>query len=342
MAIVGEAGKAVTLMWGGFLVFVLTLLALDLGVLNKKAHTPTMKEALAFTALTVALALAFACFIYKAYDHHWAGLGLVADTLDHRVNDGRFATVKFLTGYIVEMSLSMDNVFVIALIFEHLRIPRAMQHRVLFWGILGALTMRGTMIAGGAALVTRFEWILYLFGVFLVVTALRMLFVKEKEEAPEESFVVYWLNKRFRVTTEFHGKQFRITKDGKSFITPLMVALVLVETTDLIFAVDSIPAIFAITTDAFLVFTSNVFAILCLRSLYFALAGLIEKFRYLKMSLAAILGIVGVKMLTAKWTSSLLGDNANFWMLGVVIAVLATGAGASMLADTRRSGDASG
>jgi tellurite resistance protein TerC len=339
---VGDDGKAVTLMWGGFLAFVFTLLALDLGVFNKKAHTPTMKEATAFTGLTVALALAFACFIYQAYDHHWAGLGSVPDTLDHRVNDGRIATIKFLTGYIVEMSLSMDNVFVIALILEHLWIPRAMQHRVLFWGVLGALAMRGTMIAGGAALVTRFEWILYLFGVFLVVTAWRMLFVKEKDQAPEESFVGDWLNKHFRVTTEFHGKRFRVTKDGKSFITPLMVALVLVETTDLIFAVDSIPAIFAITTDAFLVFTSNVFAILCLRSLYFALASLIEKFRYLKISLAVILGIVGVRMLTAKWSSGLLGENANFWMLGVVFTVLAAGAGASLLADTRRSGDASG
>ncbi|HVT39730.1 MAG TPA: TerC family protein [Gemmatimonadaceae bacterium] len=329
-------------MWGGFLAFVLTLLTLDLGVFNKQAHTPSMKEASAFTAVTVALALAFACFIYQAYDHHWAGLGAVPDALDHRVNDGRFATVKFLTGYIVEMSLSMDNVFVIALIFEHLRIPRPTQHRVLFWGILGALAMRGTMIAGGAALVARFEWILYLFGIFLVVTALRMLFVKENEEALEESLVVHWLNKRFRVTTEFHGSRFRITKDGKSFITPLMVALVLVETTDLIFAVDSIPAIFAITTDAFLVFTSNVFAILCLRSLYFALTGLIEKFRYLKMSLAVLLGIVGLKMLTAKWSNGLLGDNANLWMLGVVIAVLAAGGGASLLADAGRSGDASG
>lgn len=330
-----------TLLWIGFLAFVLTLLALDLGVFNKKAHAPSVREALAFTALTVSLAVLFAGFIFEAYGNHWAGLGTTVDTVDHQLNSGRLASVKFLTGYVVELSLSMDNVFVIALIFEHLRIPLAMQHRVLFWGILGALAMRGAMIAGGAALVARYEWVLYLFGVFLVFTAIRMLVAKAKEQAPDESFVVQWLNRHFAVTAEFHGSRFRVVRDGKTFITPLMVALVLVETTDLVFAVDSIPAIFAITTDPFLVFTSNVFAILCLRSLYFGLAGLIEKFRYLKVSLAVILGIVGLKMLTAKWTHDLLGENVNVVMLGIVGGVLAVGAGASMLADSRRTSDPS-
>ena len=329
------------LMWGGFLAFVLALLALDLGVFNKKARAPSMKEALLFTAATAGFAIAFAGFVYEAYANHWALLGTTPDSVDHQVNSGRLATVKYLTGYVVEMSLSMDNVFVIALIFEHLRVPRTLQHRVLFWGILGALSMRGAMIAGGAALVARYEWILYLFGLFLVYTALRMLFVKEKAEAPEESLVAGWLNRHFRVTKEFHGNSFRIRKDSKTFITPLMVALVLVETADVVFAVDSIPAIFAITTDAFLVFTSNVFAILCLRSLYFGLARLIERFRFLKVSLAVILGIVGAKMLAAKWISDRFGESVNFWMLGMVVAVLAVGAGASLLADARRSGDAS-
>ena len=330
-----------TLMWGGFLAFVVALLALDLGVFNKKAHAPSMKEALLFTAGTVTLAMIFAGFVYAAYANQWAGLGTTPDSVDHQLNGGRLSTVKFLTGYIVEMSLSMDNVFVIALIFEHLRVPRTLQHRVLFWGILGALAMRGVMIAGGAALVARYEWILYVFGLFLVYTAFRMLFVKEKAEAPEESFVAGWLNRHFRVTKEFHGNSFRIRKDRKTLITPLMVALVLVETADVVFAVDSIPAIFAITTDAFLVFTSNVFAILCLRSLYFGLASLIERVRYLKVSLAVILGIVGGKMLAAKWISDLFGESVNFWMLGMVVTVLAAGAGASLLADARRSGDAS-
>jgi tellurite resistance protein TerC len=322
-------------MWAGFLMFVVTLLALDLGVFNKKAHTPSMKEALTFTAVTAVLALAFALFIHEAYSHHWAGLGSVTDAVDHRLSSGRLATVKFLTGYVVEISLSMDNVFVIALIFEHMRVPLALQHRVLFWGILGALAMRGVMIAGGAALVVRFEWILYLFGAFLVFTALRMLFVKEKETAPEESLVVRWLNRHFRVTAELHGTSFWITRKDTTFITPLMVTLVLVETTDLIFAVDSIPAIFAITSDAFLVFTSNVFAILCLRSLYFGLAGLMERFRYLKFSLAVILGIVGIKMLAVEWANRLLGDSVNFWMLGFVATALLAGAGASILLGDR-------
>lgn len=323
------------LLWSGFVLFVLTVLALDLGVLNKRAHAPSIKEALGFTAITVLLACGFAVFIYGAYQQHWAGLGSSVDQVDRQLNDGRLATVKFITGYIVEMSLSMDNVFVIALIFEHFRVPPAFQHRVLFWGILGALGMRGAMIGGGAALVSRYDWILYLFGLFLVFTAVRMLFVGAEQDAPEESFVVRWLHRNFRVTKDFHGMQFLFRERGKTFITPLFVVLVLVETTDVIFALDSIPAIFAVTTDAFLVFTSNVFAILCLRSLYFGLAGLLGKFRYLKLSLAVILGLVGLKMLAIKWTNQLLGESVNYWMLGLVATVLATGAMTSIIADRR-------
>ena len=324
------------LMWGGFITFVILLLALDLGVFNKRPRAPTMKEALAFAAMTVALALCFAGFIYEAYANSWQGLGSQVDGVDHRLNDGRLATVKFLTGYIVELSLSMDNVFVIALIFDHLRVPAHLQHRVLFWGVLGALGMRGVMIGGGAALVARYHWILYLFGVFLVFTALRMLFAKPDHSAPDESWVVKWLNRHFRVTREFHGTKFQLTRDGKRYITPLAVALVLVETTDLVFAVDSIPAIFSVTTDPFLVFTSNVFAILCLRSLYFGLAGLIERFRYLKVSLAVILGGVGVKMLAVEWITRWLGESVNYWMLGFVVGVLALGALASVTSERRR------
>ena len=324
-----------TAMWGGFIAFVLLVLALDLGVFNRRPHAPTIPQALSFAAATAALALLFAGFVYQAYTNHWAGLGLTVDAVDHRMNDGRLASVKFLTGYIVEMSLSMDNVFVIALIFEHLRVPLAQQHRVLFWGVLGALVMRGTMIAGGTALVARYHWLLYVMGAFLVFTAGRMLLRKDTEKAPEESWLVRFLNRNFRVTREFHDGRFRISRDGKSWITPLLVALLLIESTDLIFAVDSIPAIFAITTDAFLVFTSNVFAILCLRSLYFGLAHLLKRFRYLKTSLALILGLVGVKMLAVEWVDALLGDAVNFWMLGMVAVVLTAGAAASVLADRR-------
>ncbi|MGH7653264.1 MAG: TerC/Alx family metal homeostasis membrane protein [Gemmatimonadaceae bacterium] len=322
-------------MWGGFIALVLIVLAVDLGVFNRRPHAPTMSQALGFAALTAVLALLFAVFLYRAYGNHWGGLGMTPDAVSGRLNDGRLAAVKFLTGYVVELSLSMDNVFVIALIFEHLRIPLAQQHRVLFWGVLGALAMRGMMIGGGAMLVARYHWVLYLMGAFLVYTAARMLLAKGTDATPEESRVVRFLGRHFRVTQELHGGRFRITRDGKQWITPLLVALLLVESTDLIFAVDSIPAIFSITTDSFLVFTSNVFAILCLRSLYFGLAHLLEKFRYLKTSLALILGIVGVKMLAAEWVDSVLGDAVNLWMLATIAVVLTIGAGVSVLADRR-------
>ena len=320
--------------WSGFLLFIAVVLALDLGVFNRKAHAPSLREALFFTAGTVVMAIAFAGLVYFAYNAHWLGLGLATDAVDGLQNDGRLAAVKFLTGYVVEMSLSMDNVFVIALIFEHLKVPLMYQHRVLFWGILGALVMRGTMIGVGAQLVARYHWILLVFGAFLVFTGVRMLMSSAAEEEEEvEGWVTRWLRKHFPVTDRFHEQHFLVELNGKRFLTPLAVALVLVETTDLIFAVDSIPAIFAITADPFLVFTSNVFAILCLRSLYFGLAGLIQKFRYLKVSLALVLAIVGLKMLFATYIKAWLGEDANFWLLGVIFVVLIGGGVASWLAD---------
>ncbi|MHB1312786.1 MAG: TerC family protein [Gemmatimonadaceae bacterium] len=322
--------------WVGFILFVFALLALDLGVFNKKVHAPSMKEALGFTAFVVALALVFTVFVWMANHNGWFGLGRHVDAVDGRVNNGHLAAVKFLTGYVIELSLSMDNVFVIALIFTHLRIPLALQHRVLFWGILGALIMRGAMIGVGAALVVRYHWILYLFGAFLVYTGLRMLWTRDEQDAPGESWVLGQLRRHFPITEDFHGAHFVVWLNGRRWLTPLAVALVLVETTDLIFAVDSIPAIFAITADPFLVFTSNVFAILCLRSLYFGLAGLIERFRYLKVSLSVILALVGVKMLAAKWLALWLGESLNFWMLGLVAGILLVGALGSVWGDGRR------
>jgi tellurite resistance protein TerC len=315
--------------WLGFLSFIGMLLALDLGVFNKQAHAPSMKEALLFTGGVVALALAFTALVWLGYDNHWLGLGSHLDAVDKQVNDGRLAAVKFLTGYVIELSLSMDNVFVIALIFAHLRIPTALQHRVLFWGILGALGMRGAMIGVGAALVARYHWVLYVFGAFLVYTGVRMLFTSGEEDAPGETWVMRQLRKYFPITEEFHGSKFRVVLNGRRWLTPLAVALVLVETTDLIFAVDSIPAIFAITADPFLVFTSNVFAILCLRSLYFGLAGLLERFKYLKVSLSLILALVGIKMLASQWLVAWIGESLNFWMLGLVAGILLIGALAS-------------
>jgi tellurite resistance protein TerC len=267
--------------WIVFIACVLVFLALDLGVFHRTAHVVRFREALGWTAVWASLALLF-------------GLGLAPQVIGgwtHR------ETVEFVTGYIVELSLSMDNVFVIAMLFTYFRVPAQYQHRVLFWGILGALVMRGLMILGGAALVSRFQWTLYLFGLFLVATAIKMLLVEDEGVAPERNPLLRLARKFFPVSAEFHGQRFTTHLAGRRALTPLALVLVLVESTDLIFALDSIPAIFAITTEPFIVFTSNVFAILGLRSLYFVLAGAIAYFRYLKVGLALVLAFVGVKML---------------------------------------------
>lgn len=328
--------------WGGFLLFVFAMLAIDLGVVNRKAHVVSVREALAFTTLLVLLAFAFAGFVYAAYENQWLALGIQVDRIDNTVNDGRLAALKFITGYLIELSLSADNVFVMAMIFAHLRIPAQFQHRVLFWGILGALVMRGIMIVVGVALISRYHWILYVFGAFLIYTAIKMLFTKEEGHLEtDEVFIIRQLRRFFPVTGKFHEHHFTVTVDGRRMLTPLAVALVLVEAMDLVFALDSIPAAFAITADPFLVFTSNVFAILGLRSLYFALAGAIDKFRYLKTSLSAILGLIGLKMLTGELLKEHFGPNVNLYMLGMVVGILVLGAVASIVA-TRREKRAGG
>lgn len=343
--------------WLIFVGFVLVMLALDLGVFHRKAHVVGFKESLGWSAVWITMGLSFSALVYQAYEHHWWGLGLTADAVDGLINDGRLAATKYLTGYVVEKSLSVDNIFVIAMIFGSLAVPARYQHRVLFWGILGALVMRGMMIGVGSALVTNFHWTLYIFGVFLIFTGLKMLFMKEKEEHPENNPCVRLVRKFFPVTRDYHGQHFFVkagsekaleaaepgaakvadpvvssARAGIWLMTPLMIALILVEITDLIFAVDSIPAIFAITADPFLVFTSNVFAILGLRSLYFALSGMIDKFHYLKPALALVLMVVGTKMLAAKWLKQLLGDSFNMTILGVILGMLATGVVASLIA----------
>lgn len=321
--------------WVGFISFVLLLLALDLGVFHKEDKVVSVREAFTWTAVWVTVAVGFGAFVYFAYENHWLGLGGGVDAVDRVVNDGQLALTKYLTGYVIEWSLSVDNVFVMAIIFSSLGVPAMYQHRVLFWGILGALVMRGLMIGIGAALVARYHWILYVFGVFLIITAIRMAFFGAEEENPAEGFVLRMTRKYFPVTREYHGHHFLVRHAGRLMLTPLAVALVLVETTDLIFAVDSIPAIFAITADPFLVATSNVFAILGLRSLYFALAGAIDAFRYLKYSLAAILALVGTKMLVASWLKETIGPSFNYWLLGLVALILLVGVGASTIANRR-------
>jgi tellurite resistance protein TerC len=347
-------------MWVGFSAFVLLMLALDLGVFHRKAHVVSVREAVAWSAVWIALGCAFAGFVYVAYDGQWLGLGVAADPVDGLPNDGAAATEKYLTGYVVEKSLSVDNIFVIAMIFSFFAVPPIYQHRVLFWGILGALFLRGVMIALGAKLIAEFHWVLYVFAVFLIATGLKMLFLKTEHVDPNRNIVVRLTRRLFPVTARFHGEHFVVragapasyesevpgaapapdevvdrARPGALLLTPLALALVMVEASDLIFAVDSIPAIFAITGDPFLVFTSNVFAILGLRSLYFALAGLVTKFRYLKASLALVLILVGVKMLLAETLKLALGKHFNLYLLLAVLAILAAGVAASVLADRR-------
>ncbi len=266
--------------WAGFVLCVLVFLALDLGVFHRKAHVVGFKEALAWTGLWVTLALLFGLVIAPALVPEWQ----------------LQQTVEFITGYVIELSLSMDNVFVIALIFTHFAVPSRHQHRVLFWGILGALIMRGLMIWLGVELLHRFDWLLIALGAFLVVSGIKMIFTQEKESDPEKTIVVRLTRKFFPVSSTFDGQKFLTRINGRTLLTPLALVLLLVEATDLIFALDSIPAIFAITKDAFIVFTSNVFAILGLRSLYFVLAGAIQYFRYLKIGLSIVLVFIGLKM----------------------------------------------
>src|SRR5947207_13735963 len=326
--------------WIGFILFVLSLLALDLGVFHRKAHVVRVKEALAWSAVWIALALLFSVFVYFGYEHHWLGLGTRPDPVERsaefprgKINDGSDAVIKYLTGYVVEKSLSVDNIFVMVMIFGFFAVPAIYQHRVLFWGILGALIMRGALIGVGAQLIARFHWILYVFGAFLILTAVKMLVLDTESSHPSNNLIVRLTRRLFPVTEHFHGQHFVVRADSRPMLTPLALSLVVIETTDLIFAVDSIPAIFAITADPFLVFTSNVFAILGLRSLYFALAGMMDKFHYLKHALALVLALVGVKMLAAQWFKQLLGEYFNFWLLAMVGILLAGGVAASLIAN---------
>jgi tellurite resistance protein TerC len=346
--------------WTTFIGFVLLMLALDLGVFHRHSHVVTIKEALTWSAVWIFCGLAFSIVIYYGYEGHWFGMGSVPDAVDGLANDGQTAAIKYLTGYIVEKSLSVDNIFVIVMIFGFFAIPALYQHRVLFWGILGALVMRGIMIGVGAKLIAEFHWILLLFGAFLIFTGIKMLLLKSEATDLNQNALIRLAKKLFPVTSRLHGEHFFVragsaashesampgedtlsdeaiekARPGALMLTPLALALIVVETTDLIFAVDSIPAIFAITADPFLVFTSNVFAILGLRSLYFALAGLMDKFRYLKASLAVILMFVGTKMLTATWLKELLGKSFNFYMMAIVLVILALGVTASLAADRK-------
>jgi len=293
--------------WIGFNVFVLIMLALDLGVFNRKSHVISVKESISWTLVWIALALTFNLGI-----GHFMG------------ND---KALEFLTGYVIEKSLSVDNIFVIALLFSYFSVPPRYQHKVLFWGILGALVMRATMIAVGAKLIAEFAWIIYVFGAFLILTGIKMIAKQETDIHPEQTLVVRLFRRLIPVTRDYHEGHFFVRHQGALMATPLFIALLVVEFTDLIFAVDSIPAIFAVTRDPFIVYTSNVFAILGLRSLYFALAGVLDKFHYLKFGLGLVLTFVGIKMLLghSPWRID------THISLGVIILILTGSVIASLI-----------
>jgi tellurite resistance protein TerC len=268
-------------LWVGFNVFVLALLALDLGLLHKGEKQITVRHALLLSLGYLVLALLFAAGMF--------------------VFMGEAAGYQFLTGYLIEKSLSVDNIFVFVLIFSHFAVPPQYQYRVLFWGILGALVLRATLILVGAAVIDAFHWVIYLFGAFLIFTGIKMLITVGEEPDIDNNRIVNFMRRRFRVTDEFVGSKFFVMNNGVRYMTPLFIVLILIELTDVVFALDSIPAIFAITTDPFIVYTSNVFAILGLRALYFALAGIIHRFHYLKYGLSLVLVVVGTKMVLNAW-----------------------------------------
>ncbi len=294
------------LLWIGFNLFVLAMLAIDLGIFHRKAHAVSLKEAGIWSAVWITLALGFNLIIY-----FWRGPEIA---------------LQFLAGYLIEKSLSVDNIFVFVMIFSYFAVPSLYQHRILFWGILSALVLRGGMIALGATLIASVHWIIYLFGAFLIFTGFKMARHQEMEVHPDANPLVRLVRRVFPVTTEYVGQRFFVRRDGRFWATPLLMVLLLIESTDVVFALDSIPAIFAVTRDPFIVYTSNVFAILGLRSLYFLLAGSMSRFRYLKLGLSAVLIFVGAKMVLADIYKVPIAVS-----LGVIAAILAVSIIASLL-----------
>ena len=293
--------------WIGFVVFLALMLAIDLGIFHRKSHTVTFKESLGWTLVWIMLAMMFAAIVY-----FWKGSE---------------KAIEFITGYVIELSLSVDNLFIFILVFSYFHVPQQYQHKVLFWGILGALVMRVIFIFAGVALISKFHWIIYVFGAIIIISGIKMLFQKDKKIEPEKNPLIRFVKKMIPVTHEYHGDSFFIKlKNGAWAATPLFIVLVFIEITDLIFAIDSIPAILAITTDTFIVFTSNVFAILGLRSLYFALAGMLNLFRFLHIGLSLVLIFIGLKMVL----SDIYKVPIEYALL-IVLSILLTSISASLI-----------
>lgn len=301
-------------MWAGFIVFILTMLAVDLFVLGgRKAHRVSVREALAWVVTWICLALSFAGLLWW-YLH---------DALGAEIAQRK--TLEFLAGYLIEQSLSVDNMFVFVMIFGYFAVPPELQRRVLLYGVLGAIVMRAAMILGGVWLVSQFAWLLYVFGAFLVFTGVKMLIVAEAKPDLDQNPLLRWLRGHLRITREFHGESFFVRRDGVRWATPMFLVLILIEASDVIFAVDSIPAIFAVTTDPFIVFTSNIFAIMGLRALYFLLADMADRFHLLKYGLAIVLVFIGGKMLAAPWFHMPIQ-----WSLAIVGIIIAGSVGLSL------------
>jgi len=318
----------IPIFWVGLLALLVFMLVLDLGVFHRRAHAQTTGEALAWSLFWIATGLCFNAFVYFAYEYHWMGIGqLVGHELD-----GRQAAIEFFTAYVVEKSLSLDNIFVIAMIFTYFEIPLENQHRVLFWGVAGALVMRAFFIVSGLALVEHFAWTTYVFGAVLLATAVKMFIERDDNIRPEKNALVCLVEKHFAVTSDFHGPAFFARCQGRRVATPLFLALVVVETSDLLFAIDSIPAVIAVTRDTFIAFSSNAFAILGLRSLYFVIAPFIERFHYMKQSLIVLLGFIGVKMMFAHYVEIPIAIS-----LGCIAMILGAGVIASIWTRSRLS-----
>ncbi len=310
------------LVWAGFLALYVSLLTLDLSILHRESSTLSVRQALFWTLVWVVVGLCAGGLIYGLYEHDWLSWSAGFGSPDL---NGRDAFLQYATGYLLEWSLSVDNIFVIALIFSYMKIPAALQYRVLFWGIVGAIVLRGVMIAMGTALIHSFDWMFYVFGAILLLSAARILRSQEEEYDPSKSVLVRIIRRVFPLSEQLDGERFFSSVNGRLTATPLFVALLFVDFADTVFAVDSIPAIFAVTQDPFLVLTSNAFAILGLRSLYFAVAALMAMFRYLKLSLVFILGFVGVKMLLTQHLHI-----PNLYSLAVIAGMLGIGILASV------------
>jgi len=286
-------------LWIGFVALIMALLAVDLGVFHRHVHAIKLREAIGWTALWIGVGLSFAIVVYFVYENHWFGAH-IAEGEEVTPLEGGEAVMLYLTGYVLEKSLSIDNIFVMAIIFRHFAVAPIFQHRVLYWGILGAIITRGIMILGGAYLFQRFDWLFYPFGAYLVITGLRLLRPEEGAKDPEQGRIVRLLRRYLPVASGQHEQRFFARENGHIKVTLLFIVLLTIELTDVVFAVDSVPAVLAITTNSFVVMTSNIFAILGLRSLYFVLASMMQQFRYLQYSLAAILALIGTKMMLFK------------------------------------------